>query len=128
MLKNIIRETFEEPEYTRRQELLDIYSDVYKEKNGIRPRWIYDNFKDLTDEELEAELEDLYDSPDYTDYDEYEPYPTDPIELLELPPEGTVTPEEMKTVHPMEDMPSRGVFGMKHRARQRFHGPNPLKK
>ena len=34
------------------------YSDVYKSIHGIRPRWV--NFSELTEEQIESELEQLY--------------------------------------------------------------------
>ncbi len=37
------------------------YSDVYKEKYGIRPRWVHP--KDLSVEELKQMLDELYDEP-----------------------------------------------------------------
>ena len=70
-LQNLVIEMIEpvEPAYSaddkKRIAAFSIYSDVYKEKNGIRPRWV--NWEDLTLEELDAMLDDLYASPGLLD-------------------------------------------------------------
>jgi hypothetical protein len=43
-------------EMTAREELIGIYSDTYKDAYGIRPRW--KNYDDMTDEEIEAGIEE----------------------------------------------------------------------
>jgi len=48
------------------------YSDVYKEKHNIRPRWIHPN--DVSVEELKQMLNDLHDIPDYDLDDNYHDY------------------------------------------------------
>ena len=52
-----------------KQELYSLYSDIYKEKNGIRPRWL--NPKDATVEQLKGLIDDLEQVPsrDYNDDD-----------------------------------------------------------
>lgn len=45
------------------------YSDVYKEKNGIRPRWVTEETTSL--EKLKQMLQDLYDEPSSFDDDGY---------------------------------------------------------
>lgn len=50
-----------------RSELISVYSDVYKEKYGIRPRW--KNFDTLSTEDIEADLEALYAEPGDYDWD-----------------------------------------------------------
>jgi hypothetical protein len=48
-------------EQIERSELLSLYSDVFKDANGFRPRGIL--WPDsLTNEEIQAKLEDLHDS------------------------------------------------------------------
>ena len=86
------------PEYAleshdpERDEVASIYSDVYKEKYGIRPRHV--DFDTYSADELQGMLDRLYDAPgdEYDDYnDNYAPEP-------ELEPEyefpGTVPAEE----------------------------------
>jgi hypothetical protein len=113
-LRALVVEALEGDAYSKRDEMLDTYSDVYKEKYGIRPRWKFKEFETMTDAEIEAELNQLFDAPgDYDDEpsEEYsmEPQPHEPGYYPE--PEGTVSPEELKGVHPMEDEPSK--TGMK---------------
>lgn len=48
------------------------YSDVYKEKYNIRPRWIHPN--DVSVEELKQMLNDLHNIPDYDLDDNYHDY------------------------------------------------------
>lgn len=62
-LRSIIREVADEW-----QVVYDEYSDVYKEKNGIRPRWITPETTPL--QKLKQMLEDLYNEPSTFD-DEY---------------------------------------------------------
>jgi hypothetical protein len=101
---------------SRKEQAAQYYSDVYKEKYGVRP--MLDFFEDLTDDEAEAELEKLYGEKGTAEYypdefagdDEYE----DPIPLWPEPPvvnaphhqdlEGTVDPNE--EVFAGEELPS----------------------
>lgn len=66
IVERIISEAFEDQQ--RRNELISIYSDTYKEKNGIRPRWKLAMLEDMTVEEIEQEIDDLMNEPDQ-DYD-----------------------------------------------------------
>lgn len=83
------------PEYAletkdpERDEIASIYSDVYKEKYGIRPRHV--DFDTYSADELQGMLDRLYDAPgdEYDDYnDNYAPEPEYPDM------EGTVPAEE----------------------------------
>jgi hypothetical protein len=69
----IFKEHFEE--INDKQALYDLYSDIYKEKNGIRPRWVklddvsIEDLRSMIDElDNEPSLEELW--PDYADNDE----------------------------------------------------------
>ena len=109
-LRSLVKEALEGTGgLDKRDELISVYSDVYKEKYGIRPRWKYQEFERMTDEEIEAELNALYDEPGdvHDDGEEYsmELQPHEPGFYPE--PEGTVSSQEMKDVHPMEDEPSK---------------------
>jgi hypothetical protein len=57
----------EEP-HSERDQIASIYSDVYKEKHGIRPHG--QDWDGYTTEEMRAELEDLYASPSWVNWDE----------------------------------------------------------
>ena len=47
-------------EYTYREELANIYYDLYKDVHGFRPRWIYDENGPInTEEELKVMLDQL---------------------------------------------------------------------
>jgi len=51
-----------------REELSSLYSDVYKEKHGIRPRGI--NWDDMSTEEMRAMLNAIQDAPGDYDWDD----------------------------------------------------------
>ena len=58
--------------------LASSYSDLYKSIHGIRPRW--KNFKDMSVEEIQAEIDNLYTSAEsYVDEDEIQ-YPQEEYE------------------------------------------------
>ena len=103
-LKRIIRETAEVNDQAARDEIASIYSDVYKEKHGIRPRWM--NWEGMSTAEMQAELDRLYDEP--SSYDDWEP---EPSEFDYPPPEGNVSHEEMMSVDPREALPTRMGMG-----------------
>lgn len=85
-----------------RDELASIYSDVYKEKYGIRPRWM--NFDDMSTEELRAELERLYGEEGRIDYEEEMSEPErDPMADFMVPTD--------QDFHPYETLPSRQGMG-----------------
>lgn len=56
LLKEEMQEWIDES-HSKREEMEAVYSDMYKELNGIRPRWV--NFSELTDEELQNMIDDL---------------------------------------------------------------------
>jgi hypothetical protein len=107
-LRSMLKEVLSD-EPSKRDQLISIYSDTYKEKHGIRPRWKHAEFEKMSDDEIEAELNDLYDEPgDTWDADEdlanpAEPQPHEPGFYPE--PEGTVDPDEPGD--PYEKMPMR---------------------
>lgn len=47
---------------------LEVFTDVYKDVHGIRPRWMYDAFRAMTREQRDAEFARLH---DYMDSDAY---------------------------------------------------------
>lgn len=67
IVERIIAEAFEDQQ--RRNELISTYSDVYKEKNGITPRWQLALLDDMTVEEIEQEIDDLMNEPNDEGYD-----------------------------------------------------------
>jgi len=119
-LLQIVNEAFEDLERTslefdtsklpsERDEIASIYSDVFKEKNGIRPRW--KDWSNYTTEEMQKELDDLYAQLDSYDWDEalHEPE----IEEPKFKMGGEVDPGDIDRY---EDMPMRTSFhGRVHR-------------
>lgn len=113
ILKRIIREASDaatDNELSRRDELISVYSDVYKEKYGVRPRWMMDTFASMTDDEIEAELSALDDEPppsepeyDYSWESEFDPSELDPSE-------ATIEPSDVEDLHPMENLPTKIPF------------------
>lgn len=110
ILKHVIRETADE--HSRKDELISIYSDVYKERYGSRPRGSYERLSSMSEEELEAELEALQDEPIFYDWNDWEnddkyefmaPKLPEPHELDYYEPmAGTVSPDEMP--EPFEEL------------------------
>ena len=70
-------------------QLAQIYSDVYKDKHGIRPRWM--NFDSMSVEELKEALKRLEEEPDTIDYGPPSEMPEPEPEYPEM--EGTVSPD-----------------------------------
>lgn len=106
-LRRIIKEVVDEdssyveyedmsPEEQRREDAISVYSDVYKEKNGIRPRWMIEPFRAMSADEVEAELEKLYDTRGYDDVDYL------PVEQEFPDMEGTVSPDD--PAEPFEEL------------------------
>lgn len=118
--KALVREAVEEPD--EKDMMISVYSDVYKEKNGIRPRWFMDELNAMTIDQVQAELDKLYDSPGMDDDYDFEPTPEFPE------PESNVTPEELAGVDSREDLSTGEPMGMDHRPETRWHGPNIRKK
>ena len=104
-------------ELSKKDQIASIYSDVYKEKYGIRPRGM--KWDDLTDEEAEAELERLYAEKGTVDWND-EPEPEYPGM------EGTVGTDEPGDPH--ERLPLATGMGQRHREKTRLHGPNVNRK
>lgn len=118
--KALVREAAQETD--NKEMLIGVYSDIYKEKNGIRPRWMMDKLRAMSDDEIEAELNKLQDQRGMDDED-YLPV------AQEFPdPESTVTSDELMGVDSMENLPSAEPMGMDHRPETRWHGPNIRKK
>lgn len=67
IIDRIIIEAFED--VGKRDELMSVYSDVYKEKHGIRPRWMMTRMADMSLEQIEMELDRLMDEPDLDNFD-----------------------------------------------------------
>jgi hypothetical protein len=67
-LKSLIIEALDSER--SKAEVFSIYSDVYKEKHGIRPRHI--DWQSLSLIELQNMLNDLYDAPETIDWDDFE--------------------------------------------------------
>jgi len=80
-LKHLIKE------HNEKDEIASIYSDVYKEKYGIRPGHV--DWEGVSTEEAQAMLDRLYDERGYDDVDDYLP-----VEQEFPPLEGTVDPTE----------------------------------
>ena len=98
-LKRVIKESFPSwDELPEKDQLASTYSDVYKEKYGIRPRFM--RFDEMSVEELKAELERLYDERGYDDVDYL------PVEQEFPEPDSTVTDDELTNVHSMESLPT----------------------
>ena len=108
---------------TRREEIASVYSDVYKEKNGFRPRWI--NWDEYTTEEMEAELDMLYSEPGVYDWTEQEELESEEPEFRMA---GEVGKEDLVGFDPLEDMSTRSGMGQSHWQRTRWHGPNVNKR
>ena len=101
-LRKLIKEALDEMAPTdERDQIASIYSDVYKEKYGIRPRHLH--WDEYSTEELSAMLEKLYDERGYDDED-YLPVKQEFPDM-----EGTVDPSEPPD--PFETLPK--AVGMK---------------
>jgi len=66
-LKRVISEAVADDE---RSEIFSIYSDVFKEKHGVRPRHI--DWREHSVEELQAMLDDIYEEPGDFDWGDFE--------------------------------------------------------
>lgn len=110
-VERIIVEAFQD--HDKREELMSVYSDVYKEKHGIRPRWMMSRMMDMSTEQIEMELDKLMDEPDSVDYDDVPPpdfQAQGSDEPLAVEP-GGMSPEEPELDDPFEDLPKHA--GMK---------------
>lgn len=128
IVDRIIVEAFED--HDRRDELMSVYSDVYKEKHGIRPRWMMQRLADMSTEQIEAELDKLMDEPESIDYDDdLLPDLQGSDEPLALEPGGMSPGEpEIDLDDPFDTLPKQSGMGQRHHHRTRLHGPNTAKR
>ncbi len=98
-LRRLLREVDE------RDELASIYSDVYKEKYGIRPRGM--DFSQISLEDLKADLERLYAEPGQIDWEEESSLDA----LADRDPMADFMVPTDQDFHPYETLPSRQGFG-----------------
>jgi hypothetical protein len=99
----------------RQEELVDIYSDTYKDAHGFRPRG--EDFSKYSEEELTAMIDDLYDqmkqgAADQSWYDERQAeLESDEQEIAALQPSpGEIT---------LEKMPPGGKMARRHEGKSR---------
>ena len=132
----IFKEHFEE--INDKQALYDLYSDIYKEKNNIRPRWVklddvsIEDLRSMIDElEKEPSYEELW--PDYADNDdddreqyqfsddshEDDRFYTD-LDNAELDA-ASMRIAAKEPYHPSEDLPSHSGMGFGRRGRNKIH-------
>lgn len=105
--KQLVREAAQDAN-DEKSMLISVYSDAYKERNGIRPRWKMDDLNKMSVSEIETEINNLYDMPGGDDDDSWEPAPSE----YDYPPsEAMVTPDEDAEAHSMQNMPSRSGMG-----------------
>jgi hypothetical protein len=105
-LRRLLREVDE------RDELASIYSDVYKEKYGIRPRGM--DFSQMSLEDLKADLERLYGEEGTVDWEE-----ESSLEALADPdPMADFMVPTNTDFHPYETLPSRQGFGKRGRFKE----------
>jgi len=101
--KALVREAAQETD--NKKMLISVYSDIYKEKNGIRPRWMMDKLRAMSDDEIEAELNKLQDQRGMDDED-YLPVAQEFPDM-----EGTVEPgEPAEPFEELGDMPTKIPF------------------
>ncbi len=111
LVERIVVEALEgEPD--QRDQLLSVYSDVYKEKYGIRPRWKMAQLAGMTVDQINAELDALVAEPD----DEFDiddvPPPDYPGADVALGSEPLKEPEEHD---PHEKLAMRSGMGKRLR-------------
>lgn len=125
VIERIIVEAFQD--HDKRDELMSVYSDVYKEKHGIRPRWMMTRMADMSLEQIEMELDKLMDEPESVDYDDFQPQGSD--EPLTLEPGGMSPGEpEIDLDDPFDALPKHAGMGQRHHPKTRLHGPNTSKR
>lgn len=126
-IKRIIVEAFQD--HDRREELMSVYSDVYKEKHGIRPRWMMQRLADMSTEQIEAELDKLMDEPESVDYDDLLPDLQGSDEPLALEPGGMSPGEpEIDLDDSFDTLPKQSGMKQRHHHRTRLPGPNTFKR
>jgi hypothetical protein len=108
-VERIIVEAFED--HDKRDELISVYSDVYKEKHGIRPRWMMGRMADMSVEQIEMEIDKLMDEPETIDYDDFTEHGSDVPLAIEPGAAISVTSEPIEPDDEFETMPKH--TGMK---------------
>lgn len=115
-----------------RNEVYSIYSDVYKEKYGTRPR--HTDPREYNLDTLEAMLNDLYDVPPYVDDidDRWDPYEDELAfpkqEPEETPPTSNIDPRDI-FAEPFNKLPNKmGMSATKKETKPRYvrHTKNRL--
>jgi hypothetical protein len=125
VIERIIVEAFED--HGKRNELISVYSDVYKEKHGIRPRWMMDRLDAMSDEQLQTALDQLMDEPETVDYDDLD----DLVDLaIPGPHEPLALAADLDELEPddFSHMPKHAAMGQRHHPKTRLHGPNVNKR
>lgn len=92
-----------------------VYSDIYKEKHGIRPRWMYDRLSMMSNEEFENAMKDL----ELEEYEDDYTYPDE--DVTQADPEVFVDDPELSEPDPWEDQPTREPVRQPSRDRYRRH-------
>jgi hypothetical protein len=108
-------------------DLYSLYSDMYKERYNIRPRWIKPS--ELSQEELQSMIDDLQDTPwDDDDREQYQfvddthednRFYTD-LDNAELDA-ASMRIAAREPHHPFEDLPSHAGMGFGRRGRNKIH-------
>jgi hypothetical protein len=118
----LFKEHFEE--INDKQALYDLYSDFYKEKHNIRPRWVklddvsIEDLRSMIDElEKEPSYEELW--PDYADDDDDDRFYTN-LDNAELDA-ASMRIAVREPYHPSEDLPSHSGMGFGRRGRNKIH-------
>lgn len=119
-LRSLIREAIDdEREYSEKDELISVYSDVYKEKYGFRPRGKMEALYAMSVEALRAELDELYDEEGY--YDDAHKIPPDEEGSLGPDPEMYTDDPWLHDEDPFENEPSATPIRQPSRDRHRRH-------
>lgn len=108
-LRQMIETSLNEHGLDEKEELAQIYSDVYKDKHGIRPRWM--DFSQMSVEELRKELERMSDEPGSIDWEAESSLET----LGDHDPKADYMVPTDDDFHPYETLPSRQGFGKRGR-------------
>lgn len=70
VIRSIIVESVDEG-VPDKDELISVYSDVYKEKHGIRPRWMMKALNDMSVKDVQDALDELYKESPTVDYSDF---------------------------------------------------------
>lgn len=93
------------------EDMLQHYSDEYKRVHGIRPRWIWEDWKDWTVEQVGEELEKLWGSEYSDDQLHYQREEEEWRQYLEK--------QGKEPYDPYDDMPQQSGMGRKLEAREK---------